>query len=115
MRSEDKKRTWKPSSIKVYAGEERAPLEIMPLLKDPADDEGMLRSHTKRMEFPPDVYPPQWDLDGQKDAGRKKLMEAIVQAAAKADCRVYCLSSKGLGNRPSMPATATTKAYLASL
>ena len=85
MRSEDKQRTWKPTSIKVWAGEGRDPVEIMPLLKDPADEEGFLRSHTKRLEFPPDVYPPHWDIDGVKDAGRKKLYDAIIQAAGKVD------------------------------
>ena len=83
--ADNEQREWKPASIKVYAGEGRVPLEIMPLLKDPADDEGLLRSHTKRLEFPPDVYPPHWDIDGKKGAGRKKLTEAIMQAAGKAD------------------------------
>jgi hypothetical protein len=39
-------------------------------LKDPADGEGMLRSHTKHSHPMSDVYPPHWDLDGEKDAGR---------------------------------------------
>ena len=31
MRSEGKHRTWNPASFKLYAGEGRVPLEIMPL------------------------------------------------------------------------------------
>ena len=95
--ADNKQREWKPASIKVYAGEGRVPLEIMPLLKDPGDELGLLRSHTKRLEFQPDVYPPHWDVDGKKDAGRKKLTEAIMQAAGKAD--VALVLSKTYRNR----------------
>ena len=40
--ADNKQREWKPASIKVYAGEGRVPIEIMPLLKDPGDELGLL-------------------------------------------------------------------------
>ena len=58
----------------------------MPLLKDPEDEEGLLRSHTKRLEFPPDVYPPHWDVDDKKDAGRKNC---VVRSTTQTQFMVY--------------------------
>ena len=60
----------------------------MPLLKDPPGDgegEALLRSDTKLLEFSADAYHPHWDIDGEKDVGKKLRSDAIIQAAGKFD------------------------------
>jgi hypothetical protein len=74
----DAPQCWKSESILVYGGADREPIDIVPYLVDKEVEYASLMRNRKRLEFPPDVYPPSWEK-------RHIIQNAVKNAVAEAD------------------------------
>ena len=70
--------SWKPESIRVFAGEGKPPIDIIGYLKDQNHPHFALMGTRNRLEFPSEVYPPE-------QASKHIIEDAIINAAAKVD------------------------------